>query len=109
MRDARAGSAVGAGAGADFAPPDTVTRDEIFDVIKTNMQVVIQGARDKETTQQHSMRDFGADSLEMVEVVSRSMKQCRRKVKRTDLAQAKNLGDLLTLLENAPEVGGVTV
>ncbi len=40
----------------------------------------------------------------MVEVVSRSMKQCRRKIKRTDLAQAKNLGDLLTLLENAPEV-----
>lgn len=86
-----------------------MTRDAIFDVIKGNMQVIIEGARDKEITEQHAMRDFGADSLEMVEVVSRTMKQCRRKVKRTDLAQAKNLGDLLTLLENAPEVGAVAV
>lgn len=86
-----------------------MTREAIFDVIKSNMQVIIEGARDKEITEQHAMRDFGADSLEMVEVVSRTMKQCRRKVKRTDLAQAKNLGDLLTLLENAPEVGAVAV
>lgn len=86
-----------------------MTRDEIFDVIKTNMQVIIEGARNKEITEQHAMRDFGADSLEMVEVVSRSMKQCRRKVKRTELAQAKNLGDLLDLLEKAPEVVAVPV
>jgi acyl carrier protein len=53
------------------------------------------------------MRDFGADSLEIVEVVSRSMKQCRRKVRRTDLAEVKNLGELLDLLEKAPEIVAV--
>jgi acyl carrier protein len=86
-----------------------VTKEEMFDVITTNMQTIIEGARGKEITPQHSMRDFGADSLEVVEVVSRTMKQCRRKIKRTDLAQAKSLGDLLDLLEKAPEVGAVAV
>ena len=86
-----------------------MTREQMFDVIKTNMSTIIEGARGKEITEQQSMKDFGADSLEMVEVVSRSMKQCRRKIKRTELAQAKNLGDLLDLLEKAPEVTAVPV
>lgn len=86
-----------------------MTREEMFDVIKANMQAIIEGARGREIAEQNSMRDFGADSLEMVEVVSRTMKQCRRKIKRTDLAQAKNLADLLDLLERAPEAGRVAV
>ena len=86
-----------------------MTRNEMFEVLTTNIRAIIEGARDKEITEQDSMRNFGADSLEMVEVVSRTMKQCRRKVKRTDLAQAKNLGDLLDLLEKAPEAHTVTV
>ena len=85
-----------------------MTRDAIFAVVKANMQAIIEGAKGKEITEQHSMRDFGADSLEMVEVVSRSMKQCQRKVKRTELAQATNLGDLLDLLEKAPPAGAAT-
>ncbi len=79
----------------------------MFAIIKTNMQTIIEGARNKEIKETDSIKDFGADSLEMVEVVSRSMKQCGRKVKRTDLAQARNVGDLLTLLEQAP-TGGTT-
>jgi len=86
-----------------------MTREEMFDVVKANMSTIIEGARGKEISEKQSMKDFGADSLEMVEVVSRSMKQCRRKIKRTELAQAKNLGDLLDLLEKAPEATAVTV
>ena len=86
-----------------------MTRDEIFGVVKTNMQAIIEGSRGKEITEQSSMKDFGADSLEMVEVVSRSMKQCGCKVKRTDLAQARNLGDLIDLLEKAPRSASAPV
>jgi acyl carrier protein len=76
------------------------TRVEIFAVVKANIEKVIEGAKGREITEAHSMRDFGADSLEMVEVVSRSMKELQIKVPRTELSQAKNLKDLLDLLEN---------
>jgi polyketide biosynthesis acyl carrier protein len=84
-----------------------MTREEMFGVIRANMQAVIEGARGQEIAEHQSMRDFGADSLEIVEVVSRSMKQCRRKVRRTDLADVRNLGELLDLLEKAPEIEAV--
>ena len=78
-----------------------MTRDEVFVVIKANMQTIIPGVDGKEILETHSMRDFGADSLQIVEVVSRSMKQSRIKVPRTALLGAKNLGDLLDLFEKA--------
>ncbi|MCL4488241.1 MAG: phosphopantetheine-binding protein [Chloroflexi bacterium] len=78
-----------------------MNRAEIFQVIKANVQVVIEGSKDKDITEANSMRDYGADSLEIVEVVSRSMKQLRIKVPRTELLDAQNLGDLVTIFERA--------
>jgi acyl carrier protein len=78
-----------------------MTRDEIFEVLKGNLFKIVEGARDVPISESASMKDYGADSLEMVEVVSRSMKQLRVKVQRTDLATAKNLKDLLDLFEKA--------
>jgi acyl carrier protein len=78
-----------------------MTRDEIFEVLKGNLFKIVEGARDVAISETASMKDYGADSLEMVEVVSRSMKQLRIKVQRTDLATAKSLRDLLDLFEKA--------
>ena len=78
-----------------------MTHEEIFAVVKTNVQMVIEDARGKEITEANSMRDYGADSLEIVEVVSRSMKQLKIKVPRTMLSDARNLGDLVALFEQA--------
>ena len=47
------------------------------------------------------MRDLGADSLEIVEVVSRSMKELKIKVPRTELSGARNLKELLDLFEKS--------
>ena len=76
-----------------------MTRQEIFVVVRNNIEKVIEAARGKEITEQMSMRDFNADSLEIVEVVSRSMKELKIKVPRTELSTAKNIGDLVSLLE----------
>ena len=81
-----------------------MTRDEIFEVLKGNLYKIVEGARDAPISESASMKDYGADSLEMVEVVSRSMKQLRIKVQRTELATAKNLKDLLDLFEKAQAV-----
>ena len=76
-----------------------MTRLEIFGVIKANIDQIIESARGKEIHETDSMRDFGADSLEIVEVVSRSMKQLKIRVPRAELAMAENLRDLLDLFE----------
>lgn len=78
-------------------------REEIFGAIEGNMKSVIEGARNRPITETQSLvEDFGADSLEIVEVVSRTMKQLRIKIPRTQLSSAKNIGQLVDLfVQNA--------
>ncbi len=78
-----------------------MSREEIFSVLKENIVNVIEGAKDITIKESDSMKDYGADSLEMVEVVSRSMKQLRTKVRRTELSKATNLADLIDMFEAA--------
>ncbi len=79
-----------------------MTRTEMFEVLKTNIRSIVEAARDTEITESQSlMYDLGADSLEAVEVVSRTMKQLNVRVPRTEIAQAANLSDVLDLLEKA--------
>ncbi len=77
------------------------SREEIFSAICANARMIIPGLDGKEILESNSMRDFGADSLEMVEVVSRSMKQLRIKVPRAKLLPIKNLKDLVDVFEEA--------
>jgi acyl carrier protein len=83
-----------------------MVREEIFGAIESNMKNVIEGARNRPVSEQQSLvDDFGADSLEIVEVVSRTMKQLRIKIPRTQLSGAKNIGQLVDLfVQNAPVV-----
>ncbi len=78
-----------------------MTRDAMFAVVRSQIDKVIEGAKGKEILETHSMKDYGADSLEIVEVVSRSMKELKIKVPRTELSTAKNLKDLLDIFEKA--------
>lgn len=78
-----------------------MTRDQMFAVVRAQIEKVIDGAKGKEILETNSMKDYGADSLEIVEVVSRSMKELKIKVPRTELSAAKNLKDLLDIFEKA--------
>jgi acyl carrier protein len=78
-----------------------MTREEIFNVVKQNINEIIASAAGKEILESNSMRDFGADSLEIVEVVSRSMKQLQIRVPRRELIGLENLGELVDVFENA--------
>jgi acyl carrier protein len=78
-----------------------MTREEIFAVVKANIEKIVEGAEGQPIDESVSMRDMGADSLEIVEVVSRSMKDLRIRVPRTELATAQNLKDLIDLFERA--------
>jgi acyl carrier protein len=74
-----------------------VSREEMFAVVRSNIDEIVEGAKGLDIKETDSMRDYGADSLEVVEVVSRSMKTLKIKVPRTELSGAKNLKDLLDL------------
>lgn len=78
-----------------------MTRQAMFEVIKTKIREIVEGAADVEIDENASMRDLGADSLEIVEVVSRSMKELKIKVPRTELSGARNLKELLDLFEKS--------
>lgn len=76
-----------------------MTREEIFSVIQSNMRAIIPAVKGQEIVDAKSMRDYGADSLEMVEVVSRSMKQLKIKVPRAKLVPVTNLKELVDVFE----------
>lgn len=76
-----------------------MTRDEMFTVIKARIAEIVESAAGKPIGETDSLRDLGADSLEIVEVVSRSMKDLGIKVPRGELTTARNLKDLLDLFE----------
>ncbi len=78
-----------------------MSREEMFAVVKSNAQLILEGARNKDIQETNSLRDFGADSLESVEVISRSMKQLNLKVPRAELRKLNNIKDLLDLFERS--------
>ncbi len=76
-----------------------MTRQDIFAVIQANIRMIVPEADGQEIVEAKSMRDYGADSLEMVEVVSRSMKQLKIKVPRARLLPVTNLQELVDVFE----------
>jgi len=78
-----------------------MNREVIFEAIRSNMRMIIPGVDGHEVLETNTMRDFGADSLEMVEVVSRSMKQLKIKVPRAKLLPVKNLKELVDVFEES--------
>ncbi len=82
-----------------------MTREEMLTVVKANAQLVLEGARNKNIEETNSLRDFGADSLESVEVISRSMKELNLRVPRAELRKLNNIKELLDLFERSGSNG----
>jgi acyl carrier protein len=79
-----------------------MTRSEILTVLKSNIRTIVDGAADVDIQESHSiLDDLHADSLQAVEVVSRTMKQLNIRVSRTELSKAKNVGQLVDIFEKA--------
>lgn len=79
-----------------------MTRNEIFEVVKSFMIEIIDDLDETtEINESDRMADLGADSIDVVEVVSDSMRALKVKVDRTKLDSAQNLSGLLNLLEEA--------
>ena len=76
-----------------------LSKDEIFNIVVKHYADTV-GEIDITTIKpEHSMKDLGASSRDIVEVVSSSMRELRVRVPRNELSELKNIGDLVNLLE----------
>jgi acyl carrier protein len=78
-----------------------VTRDTVSAVVKKHMIEIVEELADKEIDTSRSMKDYGLNSLDMVDVVSASMRELKVKVPRAEMVKLTNLDGLIDLLLSA--------
>lgn len=76
---------------------------EIFGVVVKHLCEIVETVDPDQVQRGVSMKDLGASSLDMVEVVSCSMRELRVRVPRAELSKLENIGGLVDLLEQAVE------
>jgi polyketide biosynthesis acyl carrier protein len=71
-----------------------MTKEAVIEVIKKNITENLDDIEDQEIDPQKSMKDYGANSLDMIEVVSCSMRELNIKIPRSELADIANIDQL---------------
>ena len=75
-----------------------VTREAVLEVVKRHLVDTIEELEGVEIDPAKSMKDLGANSLDIVEVVSCSMRELKVKVPRAELNSLENINLLVDLL-----------
>ncbi len=75
-----------------------MTRDEVFEVVKENLADILEDVDVENIDPDRSMKELGANSLDIVEVVSCSMRDLKVKVPRSKLNELNNITELVDLL-----------
>ena len=74
------------------------TREEILTVVAKHLANAVDGLDASAIDPTKSMKDYGANSLDIVEVVSGAMRELKVKVPRTELNKLTNIDGLVGLL-----------
>lgn len=74
------------------------TREKVLDVVLHHLRETVEELEDVEIDPARSMKDLGANSLDMVEVVSCSMRELKVKIPRSELNSLENVDQLVDLL-----------
>lgn len=77
---------------------DPMTRDVILSVVKKHMLETVEDLTEDKIDTSKSMKALGVNSLDIVEVVSCSMRELRIKVPRSELSKLSNVDGLVDLL-----------
>ncbi len=75
-----------------------VTREQVLDVVKNHLIDTIEDIDEEQIDPDKSMKDLGANSLDIVEIVSCSMRELKVKVPRAELSRLTNITELVDLL-----------
>ncbi len=83
-----------------------MTRDDILNVVKKHLANIVDDLDPATVDPTKSMRDLGANSLDMVEVVSSAMRELKVKVPRSELSKLTNIDGLVDLLHTTVQQSG---
>jgi polyketide biosynthesis acyl carrier protein len=72
-------------------------KKQILEVVLKNLRMNVENLEEQEIDTSKSMMDYGASSLDIVEVVTTSIQDLDIKVPRTQLAGLKNINELVEL------------
>jgi len=75
-----------------------MTREQILSVVTKHLVDALDDLDPAGIDTSQSMKDLGANSLDIVEVVSRTMRELKIKVPRSELAKLTNIDALVDLL-----------
>lgn len=75
-----------------------MTREDIVKTVQKHLAGVLDGVDATTIDPERSMKDYGANSLDIVEVVSATMRELRVKVPRSELSKLTNMNQLVDLL-----------
>ena len=70
-------------------------REAIYGVVKKYILENIEDVKESDLDPKKSMKDLGANSLDIIEVVSCSMRELNIKIPRSELADIKNIDELV--------------
>ena len=79
----------------------SMTSDDVFGVVKKHLLEICPDIDESRVARAVSMKDLGASSLDMVEVVSCSMRELAVRISRQELSDLKDIGGLVDLLHVA--------
>jgi acyl carrier protein len=83
----------------------SMTKDQIFAVVKKHIVDTLDDIDESVIDPVKSMKEIGANSLDIVEIVSSSMRELKVKVPRSELAKLQNIQELVDLLYQVLEQG----
>ncbi len=75
-----------------------MNRDQVAAVVLKHISGAREGLQMKDIDTTQSLKDYGVNSLDMVEIVSRSMREMKVKVPRAELRTLTNINGLIDLL-----------
>jgi polyketide biosynthesis acyl carrier protein len=87
-----------------------VTKIEVMQVIKSNIVDNLDDIEEGAIDVSKSMKDYGANSLDIIEVVSSSMRELKIKIPRSELADISTIEQLadrfMQYVNRPPEASG---
>ena len=87
-----------------------MTKQEVIQVIKNNIVDNLDDIQETDIDVSKSMKDYGANSLDIIEVVSSSMRELSIKIPRSELADITTIDQLadrfMQYVNRPPEPSG---
>jgi acyl carrier protein len=77
---------------------DAMDRENALRVVAKHLRLNVDGIAEGDVDPARSMADYGASSLDIIEVVAASTRELRVRVPMTELSGLKNIGELVDVL-----------